>query len=119
MELIMTADMVVVMVVIIFMVMAVTMAVIILVVMTVTMVVIIFVAAVMLMAMPVNCPVSMIMPFILQNNIKSISIQPAFPGPAKMQMIAIHSQALQGLSECLPVRSQVQKSAYGHITADP
>ncbi len=59
--------------------------------------VVVVVIAIMLMAMP----------FIFQTNIKIISIQSAFPGPAKVKLIAVHSQTLQGLCKSLPICSQV------------
>ena len=38
--------------------------------------------------------------------------------PAKMQMVSIHSQALQRILQHLPVRSQVKQGSYRHVPAD-
>ena len=55
---------------------------------------------------------------ILQMHIKIKSIQTAHNLPAKMQMVSIHSQALQRILQHLPVRSQVKQSSYRHVPAD-
>ncbi|GLC81845.1 hypothetical protein LBYZC6_39590 [Lacrimispora brassicae] len=49
----------------------------------------------------------MVMPFVFQKNVKIIGIQAAFPCSAKVKMIAVHPQALQGLCKNFPIRSQV------------
>ena len=60
----------------------------------------------------------MTMLMLLQMHIKIKCIQTAHNLPSKMQMVSIHSQALQRILQHLPVRSQIKQGSYRHIPAD-
>ena len=62
--------------------------------------------------------VAVSIPIRLQMHIKIKGIQTAHHLPAKMQMVSIHSQALQRILQHLPVRSQVKQGSYRHVPAD-
>ena len=62
--------------------------------------------------------VAVSIPIRLQMHIKIKGIQTAHHLPAKMQMVSIHSQALQRILQHLPVRSQIKQGSYRHIPAD-
>ena len=67
---------------------------------------------------PMRMSVAVSMPIRLQMHIKIKGIQTAHHLPAKMQMVSIHSQALQRILQHLPVRSQVKQGSYRHVPAD-
>ena len=84
----------------------------------------------MLMAVTIFMPVTFLMPvaflmtvaflmlMLLQMHIKIKCIQTAHNLPSEMQMVSIHSQALQRILQRLPVRSQIKQGSYRHIPAD-
>ena len=54
----------------------------------------------------------------LQVHIKVEGVDPALFRPAKMEMVAIHMEALKGSLQALSVRPQIQKGPHRHISAD-
>lgn len=54
----------------------------------------------------------------LQVHIKVEGVDPALFRPAKMEMVAVHMEALKGSLQALSVRPQIQKGPHRHISAD-
>ena len=54
----------------------------------------------------------------LQVHIKVEGVDPALFRPAKMEMVAVHMEALKGSLQALSVRPQIQKGPHRHIPAD-
>ena len=80
----------------------------------------IFMAMTILMAVAFLTTVAFLMTMLmlLQMHIKIKCIQTAHNLPSKMQMVSIHSQALQRILQHLPVRSQIKQGSHRHIPAD-
>ena len=80
----------------------------------------IFMAVTILMTVTIFMTVAFLMTMLmlLQMHIKIKCIQTAHNLPSKMQMVSIHSQALQRILQHLPVRSQIKQGSYRHIPAD-
>ena len=84
------------------------------------------VSVLVLMGMVVTVIVSVLMDMFvvvlvlpaLQVHIKVEGIDPALFRPAKMEMVAVHMEALKGSLQALSVRPQIQKSPHRHISAD-
>ena len=80
----------------------------------------IFMAVTILMTVTIFMTVAFLMTMLmlLQMHIKIKCIQTAHNLPSEMQMVSIHSQALQRILQHLPVRSQIKQGSYRHIPAD-
>ena len=78
------------------------------------------VAVSVLMGMFVVVAVLMLMAVLtaLQVHINVEGVDPALFCPAKMEMVAVHMEALKGSLQALSVRPQIQKGPHRHISAD-
>ena len=76
------------------------------------------VAVSVLMGMLVGVLVLMAVLPALQVHIKVEGVDPALFRPAKMEMVAVHMEALKGSLQALSVRPQIQKGPHRHISAD-
>ena len=54
----------------------------------------------------------------LQVHIKVEGVDPALFRPAKVEMVAVHMEALKGSLQALSVRPQIQEGPHRHISAD-
>ena len=80
--------------------------------------VVVAVSVLMGMLVIVAVSVGVLVLMALQVHIKVEGVDLALFRPAKMEMVAVHMEALKGSLQALSVRPQIQKGPHRHISAD-
>ena len=96
----------------------VTMVMVVMMLVAMTMIVVIPVVMMVLVRMVVMMLMVMHVGALVQDHVKVAGVDAALERSADLDLISIHMEACQRILQHLPVRPQIQKRSYGHITAD-